>query len=210
MTLALGEVLIKTNTPIRQVLFVERGIVSLIAVAADGEQIEIGLVGWEGLVGLPVLLGADSSPNEARVQMAGLAYAIPTEAFLDALQRSFDLQRNLLRYAQAHATQIEYTALVNGRYNTGQRLARWLLMCHDRVEGDELPTTHQFLSLMLGVNRPGLTAALAGLKRSGVIITRRGNITICDRASLLNSAGATYGMPEHEYSRLMGAAPKLA
>ncbi|MCP1535469.1 Crp/Fnr family transcriptional regulator [Methylorubrum extorquens] len=210
VTLALGEVLIRADTPIAYVHFVERGIVSLVAVARDGEQIETGLVGCEGMVGIPVLLGAESTPNEARVQAAGLAYAMHVEAFRDVLRCSPVLHEHLLRYAQVLNTQVACTALANGRYKVGQRLARWLLMCHDRTEGDTLPTTHRFLSLMLGVNRPGLTTAVAALERAGIIATRRGTITICDRDALLVEAGAAYGVPEAEYERLIEGTVKPA
>jgi CRP-like cAMP-binding protein len=203
VTLALGEVLIRADTPIAYVHFVERGIVSLVAVARDGEQIEIGLIGCEGMVGIPVLLGAESTPNEARVQAAGLAYEVPVDALLNVMRRNPELHEQLLRYAQVLNTQVACTALANGRYKVAQRLARWLLMCHDRTEGDTLPTTHRFLSLMLGVNRPGLTTAVAALEREGIITTKRGTITICDREALLARADASYGVPEAEYERMM-------
>lgn len=202
VTLALGEVLIKADTPIAHVHFVECGVVSLIAVAANGEQIEIGLVGREGLVGTPVLLGAESAPNEARVQATGLAYVVTADALREGVRTRPDLRNHLLRYTQTLNTQVACTALANGRFKLEQRLARWLLMCHDRASDNVLPTTHHFLSLMLGVNRPGLTTALASLERAGILKTRRGTITICDRPALLTIAGAAYGVPEAEYERL--------
>lgn len=204
VTLALGELLMTSNTSITQVHFIEQGIVSCIGVAADGDRIELSVVGREGLVGLPILLDADRTPDEARVQISGLAWSIPAGALQEALQRSPTLHRRLLRYAQVAALQVGSTALANGRYKVDRRLARWLLMCHDRVEQNVLPTTQQFLSLMLGVNRTGLTAIVGGLVRDGLIETQRGNITICDRAGLLALAGAAYGQPEAEYERLLG------
>ncbi|KAB1080594.1 Crp/Fnr family transcriptional regulator [Methylobacterium soli] len=203
MTLSVGDVLIPANTPIRQVAFVAQGIVSLVSVAADTQQIEVGLVGCEGMVGVPVLLDAGQTPDEARVQALGLAYVMPAAALSEALGRSPRLHRHLLRYAHVLAVQATATALANGRYRLEQRLARWLLMCHDRTEGDELPTTHQFLSLMLGVNRPGLTAAVSTFERSGIIQRQRGILTICNRKALLVIAGASYGVPEAEYDRLI-------
>lgn len=210
VTLALGEVLIRADTPIAHVHFVERGIVSLVAVAHDGEQIETGLIGREGLIGTSVLLGAPSTPNEARVQAAGLAHAVPVDAVRELLRSSPKLHERLLRCAQLVNTQIACTALANGRYPVGQRLARWLLMCHDRTDGDVLPTTHRFLLLMLGVNRPHLTTELAALERAGITVTRRGTITICDRDALLTRAGAAYGVPEAEYERLIDGTVKTA
>ncbi len=203
MTLAVGEVLIRADMPIAHVHFVERGIVSLVAVARDGEQIEAGLIGREGLVGTPVLLGAQSTPNEVRVQVAGLAHAVRVDAFRGLLRSSPEWHERLLRYAQVVNTQIACTVLANGRYPIGQRLARWLLMCHDRTDGDVLETTHRFLSLMLGVSRPHLTTELRALERAGITATRRGTITIYDREALLTRAGAAYGVPEAEYERLI-------
>lgn len=202
--LALGDVLIEPDAAIDRVHFVESGIVSLIAVAADGQQIELTLVGREGMAGVPVLLDADRTPNEGRVQARGSAWSMPSDALRAALRRSPVLHDGLLRYAQAVNVQVASTVLSNARYRLDQRLARWLLMCHDRVNGDVVPTTHRFLSLMLGVNRPGLTAAVATFERAALIETRRGNITIRDRGALLTIAGASYGVPEAEYERLIG------
>jgi CRP-like cAMP-binding protein len=172
--LRIGEVLMAPGVPIRHILFVEDGILSMIATASDGRQIELALIGREGLVGLRAILG--TSP---------------------------DLHAFLLRYAYSLTVQIAGTALANTRYKVEQRLARWLLMCHDRTRGDELPTTHRFLSLMLGINRPGLTAALSVFEQAGMIRTERGAITIRDRPALLAKAGACYGGPEGEYERLL-------
>ncbi|KQP61677.1 hypothetical protein ASF39_03125 [Methylobacterium sp. Leaf108] len=200
-----GDVLIRADTPIPTAHFIEDGIVSCIAVAADGQQIELGLVGREGMVGVPILLDAERTPNEARVQVAGTAWSIPAAALREALRQRPSLHDFLLRYAQAVAVEVAATALANGLYKIERRLARWLLMCHDRIDGDVLPTTHRFLSLMLGVNRTGLTTVVAGLERAGIIETSRGSITIRDRDALLALAGAAYGAPEAEYLRLIGA-----
>ena len=164
-TLSVGDVLIRANTPIARVVFVEQGIVSLLSVARDAQQIEAGLVGREGMVGVPVLLDADQTPNEARVQMLGLAWTMPASALKDALAQSPGLQRRLLRYAHVLGVQLASTALANGRFTLEPRLARWLLMCHDRTAGNALPTTHQFLSLMLGVSRTSLTGIIAAFER---------------------------------------------
>lgn len=204
VTLALGDALMQATAPITHLHFVEQGIVSLVARASDGEQAEIGLVGHEGLVGLPLILGSDRTAYDGRVQVAGLAWAMPAAALPPILHRSATLSERLLRYAQVAGVQVAGTALANARYTLGGRLARWLLMCHDRVEGDDLSTTHRFLSVMLGVNRTGVTEAVAALERAGIIATKRGTITIRDRARLLVQAGACYGTPEAEYARLLG------
>jgi CRP-like cAMP-binding protein len=122
----------------------------------------------------------------------------------DLLGQSPGLQRQLLHYAHVLGVQTTSTALANGRFKLEPRLARWLLMCHDRTVDDELPTTHQFLSLMLGVNRTSLTAVVARFERSGFIETRRGALIVRDRPGLLVLAGASYGVPETEYARLLG------
>ncbi|MCJ2037381.1 Crp/Fnr family transcriptional regulator [Methylobacterium sp. E-041] len=203
--LAVGDVLIQTGIPITSLYFVERGIVSLVAQAPDGEQAEVGLVGCEGVVGIPLLLGSDQAPFDGRVQNAGSAWVMSAPSFREILPRSSPLGERLLRYVQTVTAQMAGTALANARYTLAARLARWLLMCHDRVEGDDLSTTHRFLSLMLGVNRTGVTEVVAALERAGVIATKRGTITILDRAYLLTQAGACYGMPEAEYDRLLGS-----
>jgi CRP-like cAMP-binding protein len=203
-SLSVGDVLIQANTTITRVAFVEQGIVSLISLSDDDQQIEAGLIGCEGMVGVPVLLDANQTPNEARVQMLGLAWTMPASAMKAALGQSPHLQRHLLRYSHALGVQVAATALANGRFKLEPRLARWLLMCHDRTEGDELPTTHRYLSLMLGVNRPGLTSIVASFERSGLIGTRRGILIVRDRPALLALAGSSYGVPEAEYARLLG------
>ncbi|MFK5600610.1 Crp/Fnr family transcriptional regulator [Methylobacterium sp. HMF5984] len=202
--LAVGDVLIQADTPITSLYFIERGIVSLVAQAPDGEQAEVGLVGYEGLVGTPLLLGCDQAPFDGRVQNAGSAWVMSAPSFREILPRSSPLGERLLRYVQTVTAQMAGTALANARYTLAARLARWLLMCHDRVEGDDLSTTQRFLSLMLGVNRTGVSEAMAVLERAGVIATKRGTIIIRDREHLLVQAGACYGMPEAEYDRLLG------
>ena len=152
-------------------------------------------------------MGTDRTPDEGLVQMGGLAWAVPKEAIMEAMRSSPVLRGHLLSYAQAFHIVVASTALANGRYKVDCRLARWLLMCHDRVDGDVLPTTHQFLSLMLGVDRSGLTTIVGRFVREGLIESRRGTITIVDRARLLVLAGAAYGRAEAEYERLLGPAP---
>ncbi|MCJ2005511.1 Crp/Fnr family transcriptional regulator, partial [Methylobacterium sp. J-092] len=190
---AVGDVLIQTDTSTTSLYFVERGIVSLVAQASDGEQAEIGLVGCEGLVGIPLLLGCDQAPYDGRVQNAGSAWVMSASSFREILPQSSALGERLLRYVQTVTAQMAGTALANARYTLAARLARWLLMCHDRAEGDDLSTTHRFLSLMLGVNRTGVSEALTALERAGVIATKRGTITIRDREKLIAQAGACYG-----------------
>uniref|UniRef100_UPI0030138AF6 Crp/Fnr family transcriptional regulator n=1 Tax=Methylobacterium nigriterrae TaxID=3127512 RepID=UPI0030138AF6 len=134
--LRLAEVLVKPDTPIERVCFVEDGILSHIVTAADGKQIELALVGREGMVGVPVLFGTDRSPHEDRVQATGYAWSVSSDALRKVLGSSPGLHALLLRYVQSLNVQVAGTALANTRYKLEQRLARWLLMCHDRTEGD--------------------------------------------------------------------------
>ena len=176
--------------------------------ARDGEENESGLVGNEGLVGVALVLGVDRTPGEARVQSAGLAYALAAGDLNAACEGSPALRGLLLRYAQVLDTQVAHTALASARYGLALRFARWLLMCHDRSEGDVLRVTRETLARMLGVNRPGLSACVARFARAGLIANRRGTILVQDRAGLCAAAGAAYGTPPRRRSRGLQSAPK--
>jgi CRP-like cAMP-binding protein len=205
MTLDRGDVLITPNQPIEHVYFLEAGITSVIANTAGGKRIEIGLTGRDGLAGTPVLLGVDSTPHETFMQIAGSGLRIATETLRAIIQQSPTLHALLLRYVQAFTIQTSHTALSNGSHRIEERLARWLLMCHDRLDGDGLPLTHEFIALMLGVRRAGVTEALNILEEREIVRTERGNIVILDRAQLEETAGDSYGVPEAEYRRLIGS-----
>ncbi len=202
--LPVGTRLVEPNAPIRHVCFLDAGIASLVAATPQGRRIEVGIIGREGLTGLPVLLGADRTPHECFVQTPGSGWRIGADDLRRALAASPSLHRHLLRFAQAFLVQMGQTALSNGSHLLEQRLARWLLMCHDRVDGDELSTTHEFLALMLGVRRAGVTQALQALEDRGAIATQRGQVTVLDRAGLEGAAGDGYGVCEAEYERLVG------
>src|SRR5215207_1820762 len=204
MPLPVGTRLVEPDTPIEHVYFIEEGIASVVAITSQGRRIEAGIVGWEGLTGIPVLLGADRTPYECFIQMPGNALRIRADDLRRTTAGSASLHQHLLRFVQAFTIQIGQTALSNGSHTLEQRLARWLLMCHDRVDGDDLATTHEFLSLMLGVRRAGVTLALQALEGRGLISTKRGQITVLDRAKLEEVAGDSYGVAEAEYARLIG------
>jgi CRP-like cAMP-binding protein len=138
------------------------------------------------------------------MQVSGSGQKIPVQAFRDAIEKSVDLRAILLRYAQAFMVQTSHTAVANARGSVEERLARWLLMAHDRVDGDNIALTHEFVAVMLGTRRPGVTEAVQALAKKGLIRTDRGLIVIVDRDSLLKRAGKLYGVPEAEYDRLMG------
>jgi CRP-like cAMP-binding protein len=200
-----GDVLITPNEPIRHVHFLEAGITSVIANTAGGKRIEIGLTGRDGLAGTPVLLGVDSTPHETFMQIAGSGLRIETEKLREAIRQSPSLHALLLRYVQAFTIQTSHTALSNGSHKIEERLARWLLMCHDRLDQNDLPLTHEFIALMLGVRRAGVTEALNILEDREIVRTERGNIVVVDRARLEETAGDSYGVPEAEYRRLIGS-----
>jgi CRP-like cAMP-binding protein len=182
----------------------DEGIASVVAGTPQGRRIEVGIIGREGLIGLPVLLGTDRTPHACFVQTPGAGWRIQVDALQRALAASAALHQHLLRFVQAFLVQMGQTALVNGSFSLEQRLARWLLMCHDRVDGDGLATTHEFLSLMLSVRRAGVTVALQALEERGLITTKRGQVRVLDRAGLEGVAGDSYGVCEAEYERLIG------
>ena len=202
--LPVGLHLVEPDMPIEHVYFLEQGIASVLAVTPQGRRIEVGIIGHEGLTGTPVLLGADRTPHECFIQTAGEGLRIRANDLRRAMAASPSLQQHLLRFAHAFMIQMGQTALSNASHVLEQRLARWLLMCHDRVDGDKLSTTHEFLSLMLGVRRAGVTVALQALEDRGLIATKRGQVTVLDRATLEEVAGDSYGVSEAEYARLIG------
>ncbi|HEY1559424.1 MAG TPA: Crp/Fnr family transcriptional regulator [Caulobacteraceae bacterium] len=203
VSLKLREMLEAPNTAIEHVYFVETGIVSVVAKSKRHRRVEAGLVGWEGMTGLSIVMADDRSPNETYVQAAGSAHRLSADHLRQALATSALLQRLLLRYAQAFLIQTAQTALTNGTAKIEERLARWILMSHDRL-GDDLPLTHEFLAVMLGVRRPGVTDALHRLEGRGLIRTSRGQIRVTDRPGIIVTAGGSYGVPEAEYERLLG------
>lgn len=182
------------------------GISSITTHGANG-RVEVGMVGREGLVGgVPVLLGTDRVPHDHFMQLAGDGLRISAATLLAALDESPTLRRLLLRYVQAEIMQVRHTAYTNAVHDTEARLARWLLMCLDRVDGNELPLKHEFLSFMLGVRRSGVTLALQTLEGTGRIRGRRMRIIVLDREGLEQVADGGYGAPEAEYARLIEGA----
>jgi len=204
VTLGIRKHLEKPNRRIDAVYFPESGFASVVAVQSNGKQVEVGLIGREGMTGLPIVLGNHRSPHATYIQAAGTGRCIPSKELRDATRSSLSLRDSLLKYVQAFGVQTTHTAISNAQARMDVRLARWLLMAHDRVGDDTLPLTHEFLSLMLGVRRPGVTEALNALRKQGLISYRRGQITVRNRKGLERTAGETYGIPEAEYRRLIG------
>lgn len=202
-----GDVIIEPNEPIEQVHFPERGIASIVTTTPAGRRrLEVGLYGREGTSATAVVLGTDRIPHEHFYQVAGSALVMGADDLTAAIRQSASLSRLLLRYVQTFQVQIAYTALSNGTYTIDERLARWLLMCHDRIDGNELPLTHEFLGMMLGVRRSSVTLAIQVLEGARIIEARRGRLHILKRAKLEELAGDSYGLPEAEYARLIGRA----
>ncbi|WP_284757008.1 Crp/Fnr family transcriptional regulator [Agrobacterium sp. fls2-241-TYG-188a] len=200
VTLDQDQTLFESKKPITNVYFFESGLSSEVVFAT--KSIEVGCIGHEGCSGVPVLLGVDSSPHKAFMQAGGTALRIASADLTELIDTNRAIRELLLRYAHVFMIQIAATALADGRYDIEQRLARWLLMCQDRL-GDELPLTHDFLSVMLGVRRPSVTDALHKLEGNRAIRAERALITVRDRAALEEKAGDSYGIPEAEYRRLI-------
>ena len=199
----LRQVLISANTQIKTVHFVETGIVSVTSDAPSG-RVEVGLLGREALVGAaPVLLDDDRSPYTHFVQAAGHILTVDVSDLRAEVERRPALRGLLHRYIQTQIIQTAQTAFSNARGGTPTRLARWLLMCNDRGEGDEITVTQEFMSLMLGVERPSVTMAMKVLEKDGLVAKRRGRVQIIDRERLLDFAGDGYGLAESEYARLI-------
>jgi CRP-like cAMP-binding protein len=192
--LPLRKMLAVKNKRVDHVYFPESGMASV--VANGGQAIEIGIIGREGMTGPSVVMGnTDRVPHETYMQIAGHGQRIKADHLREAIATSSSLHQLLLAYVFSFMTQTTQTALANGRSKIEERLARWLLMARDRVDTDELPLTHEFLAIMLGVRRSGVTVALQELERKGLIAHRRSMITIADREGLEHSSNGTYTAP---------------
>ena len=197
-------VLVRPNEPIEHVYFPEGCVVSIVA-DESGDKVEVGLVGYDGMSGTAVLLDAGQSPQASMVQINGSpALEIASEQLVQACDASPTLRKLFLRFVQSLNVQAASTAAANSYFALPERLARWLLMCHDRVDGDQLELTHEFMSMMLGVRRSSVTLTLHTLEGTRAIRGTRGWITVLDRQRLEEIAGESYGEPETEYRRLVG------
>jgi CRP-like cAMP-binding protein len=204
VALHVGDALVEPNKPIGHVDFIEQGIVSVVAISQGDKRIEIATLGREGMTGLPLIHDLDRSPHLTFIQVEGSALRIGAEDLQAAMAASPSLRTLLMRYAHTVWIQTAQTALANGRYTVNERLARWILMSHDRLDGDDVPLTHEFLALMLGVRRAGVTVSLHFLEGEHMIKSTRGHIRVIDRAKLEAAAKDSYGLPEAEYERVIG------
>ena len=192
------------NKPITHVYFPQDGIVSVVATGPREHSIEVGIIGRDAMSGHAIVMGTDRATNSTFVQLAGRGMRIKVETLRTAMQKSASLHHSMLTCVQAFAAQASHTALANGRGSLEQRLARWLLMAHDRMENHRLRLTHELLSIMLGVQRPTVSIALHKMQAEGAIKTQRSAITIRNRALLKKTARGFYGVPEAEQERLTG------
>jgi CRP-like cAMP-binding protein len=202
--LYLGEVLYHPTDKIRHVYFPFPSTISLTSVMSDGAETEVGIIGREGALGLPLVLGDESLPLKAIVQVAGTSARMRAGVFKEEIGRCGDLQHLLLKYAQAFFVQTAQTAACNRLHTLDRRLASWLLTAKDRAQTDALPLTHEIISVMLGVRRAGVTEGLGALHRAGLIGRERGKVSILDTAGLEAASCECYRMVRDEYDRLLG------
>ena len=196
--------LVEPDAGIQFTYFLNTGLASLVPISPYGQSAEGGIVGREGYITPATILGPKTIPYKINIQMVGDGYRIPCQALLAASDASSTLRDTLLKFAQVLMVQMTYSVLANAVHHIDERLARWLLMVHDRSDSDDLALTHNFMALMLAVRRPSVTTTLHVLEGNGFIRSDRGYVTICDRAALEAFAGDCYGTPEREYRRLLG------
>lgn len=202
-TLTVRDTLVVPEKTIEAVYFVESGFVSSVVTLEDGTQAEVGLVGREGMVGLPLILDVDTAFEQAFVQTSGTALRMEAGAFRQAMEEMPEFRDLLFRYSEAMHAQTAQTAACNGRHGLEQRFARWLLMAHDRSEGDDLAVTQEFLALMLCVYRPSITVAAGILQRAGIIRYAYGHITVLDRLALEATSCDCYSAVKRRFDRLL-------
>src|ERR1700734_916359 len=199
----LGKVLYESGDVLRYVYFPTNSIVSLLYVLADGASAEISVVGNEGLIGIALFMGGETTPSRAIVQSAGFAYRLIGQQLKDEFHRSGEMQLLLLRYTQALITQMAQTAVCNRHHSVDQQLCRWLLLSLDRLPSNELTMTQELIANMLGVRREGVTEAAGALQDFGLIHYARGQITVLDRARLEQLCCECYAVVKKETDRLL-------
>jgi CRP-like cAMP-binding protein len=201
----LGKVLYESGDPLRHVYFPTDCIVSLLYVLQDGASAEISVVGNEGLIGIALFMGGDTTPSRALVQSAGHAFRLGGQRLKDEFHSDGDSQLLLLRYTQSLITQMAQTAVCNRHHSVDQQLCRWLLLSLDRLPSSQLTMTQELIANMLGVRREGVTEAAGKLQRLGVISYHRGQITVLDRPKLESLCCECYAVVKKETDRLLPA-----
>lgn len=199
-----GEVVARSGDPIQSICFFEGAVAGILDTLHTEHRFAIGLVGQEGFVGWPLLLGSRVWPHDVVMRAeAADAWRLPASALLQAVSASVSLQATLLRFINVFQIQMSRTIVSSLAHTVERRMARWILLYHDRVRTDEIAMTHEEFRLMLGVRRSSVTEALRRLMEEQAILTTRGKITVLDRAKLVRLCEATYGAPESEYRRLI-------
>jgi CRP-like cAMP-binding protein len=199
----LGQVLYESGIKMSHVYFPTTAIVSLLYVMEDGASAEIAVVGHEGIVGIALFMGGESTPSRAVVQSAGQGFRLRAQTIKDEFNRASPVLHLLLRYTQALITQMAQTAVCNRHHSLDQQLCRWLLLSLDRLQGSELVMTQELIANMLGVRRGGVTEAALKLQELGLIRYARGHISVLDRKGLERRACECYGVVKKEYDRLL-------
>ncbi len=208
VTLAQGDVLCESGDCFEYVYFPTDSIVSLLYLMEDGGSAEIAMAGNDGMVGIALFMGGGSTTTCPVVHSAGHGFRLSSKRFEAEIERHGALHNLMLRYSQALITQMAQTAVCNRHHTIDQQLCRWLLRSLDRLSGNELLATQEFIANMLGVRREGVTEAACRLHNSGVIDYRRGHITVQDRARLETLSCECYGMVKHETERLLPWTPR--
>lgn len=204
VSLSLGQVIYESGERMEYVYFPTTAIISLLYIMENGATAEIGVVGNDGLVGIALFMGGDTTPNRAVVQSAGRAFKMKAKVLQEEFILAGRFHNLLLRYTQALITQISQTAVCNRLHSVDQQLCRWLLLSHDRLPSDRLIMTHDLIANMLGVRREGVTHAAKRLQEAGYISYARGDMTILDRKGLEGKACECYQVVRNEYDRLFG------
>jgi CRP-like cAMP-binding protein len=204
--LPLGQVLYEPGDAITSMVFPTTAIVSMLYVMEDGASAEIAVVGFEGLVGISIFMGGESTPSRAVVQSAGMGFRLPAQFVKDEFNRSHTVMHLLLRFTQALITQMAQTAVCNRHHSVDKQLCRWLLLSLDRLRGNELVMTQELIANMLGVRREGVTEGALKLQDAGLIRYSRGRIAILDRPGLEERTCECYKVVKNEYDRLLPSA----
>jgi CRP-like cAMP-binding protein len=206
--MAVRDVLQARGVALEHVVFPVLGVASMVSTGDSGGSVEVATIGCEGMVGLPLLLGGESASAEVFVQVPGEGMFMAAAHFEQHIERERSLLRTLLLYTQALLSQVAQCSACNNYHEATARCARWLLQTHDRVKGDEFPLTHEFLGLMLGVRRATVTLTAQALQKRGLIRYQRGIVTVLNRGGLEKASCECYRLIDHEFIRLLGAAPR--
>ena len=195
--------LYRAHKPIGYVYFIETGVGSLVNTMANGDAAEVGTIGNEGVVGLPLVLQDERSPTSVYIQVPGTGFRMTASRFQKEMARSASMRTVMLHYTHAFFNQVAQSAACNQFHSLEQRCCRWLLMTHDRMGSNDFLLTQEFLAMMLGVQRTGVSVAAGALQRAGLITYTRGNVSIRDRAGLERRTCECYGVSKREFDRLL-------